>query len=63
MDVLGPAAAACVFVLLMSLVREHARQALNAVSVAGASDVYLSGGFGVWVLAYPALVAELFCRR
>ena len=35
----------------MSLVKEPARHTFNAIFVAGASGVYLSGGFGPWELA------------
>jgi hypothetical protein len=51
-DYVGPAVAAAVFVLLMSLVKEPARRNLNAILVAGAGGVYLSGGLGPWELAY-----------
>ena len=54
-DALGPAFGAAVFVLLLSLVQEPTRKTLNAIFVAGASGVYLSGGFGVWELLYPAI--------
>ena len=59
MDWVGPAVGAVVFVLAMSLVREPARRRFNAVFVAGASGVYLSGGFGPWELLYPALTAPI----
>src|SRR5262249_53412746 len=62
MDVVGPASGACMFVLGMSLVREPMRRTLNAVIVAGASGVYLSGGFGVWGLGYPLLVTPVVYR-
>ena len=55
MDYVGPAAGAAIFVVIMSLVKEPARRSLNAVVAAGASGVYLSGGFGAWELLYPAL--------
>ena len=56
MDYIGPLIGACVFILLMSLVREPHRRLYNAVFVAGASGVYLSGGgFGVWELPYVAV--------
>ena len=58
-DYLGPVVAAVVFVLLMSLVREPARRSFNAIFVAGASGVYLCGGFGPWELLYPALAAPI----
>jgi hypothetical protein len=35
---------------------------LNAVLVAGASGVYLSGGFGVWELVYPVVVMPVAYR-
>jgi hypothetical protein len=53
---LGPAAGAVVFVVLMSLVKEPARRSYNAIFVAGASGVYLSGGLGAWELLFPAVV-------
>jgi Family of unknown function (DUF6010) len=58
-DYLGPAFGAVVFVLLMSLVREPNRKTFNAIFLAGASGVYLSGGFGVWELLYPAIAAPI----
>jgi hypothetical protein len=62
MDVVGPAVGACVFVLLMSTVREPTRRALNAVIAAGAAGVYLSGGFGLWELVYPVLATPVLYR-
>jgi hypothetical protein len=62
MDVLGPAIGAGLLVLAMSVVREPSRRTLNAVIVAGASGVYLSGGFGIWELAYPVLVTPVIYR-
>jgi hypothetical protein len=59
MDWVGPAIGAVLFVLLMSLVREPVRRRFNLVFVAGASGVYLSGGFGPWELLYPALTAPV----
>ena len=59
MDYIGPVIGAGVFVLVMSLVREPARRTFNAVLVAGASGVYMSGGFGVWELVYPAIVTPI----
>jgi hypothetical protein len=46
-------------VAIMSLVREPARRNVNAILVAGAGSVYLSGGFGLWELAYLALAAPV----
>jgi uncharacterized protein DUF6010 len=51
-DAIPPALAAVVFVLLMSLVREPTRRTFNAIVVTGASGVYMSGGFGLWEVAY-----------
>jgi hypothetical protein len=62
MDVLVPAIGACVFVLAMSRVREPTRRTVNAVIVAGASGVYLSGGFGVWEVVYPVVVTPVVYR-
>jgi len=62
MDVLGPVIGACAFVLVMSLVREPTRRTLNAVIVAGASGVYLSGGFGFWEVVYPLVVTPVVYR-
>ena len=59
MDYVGPVVSAAIFVVIMSLVKEPTRRTLNAVFVAGASGVYLSGGFGPWELLYPAIAAPV----
>jgi len=59
MDYIGPAIGAGVFVLVMSCIREPARRTFNAVLIAGASGVYMSGGFGVWELVYPVIVTPV----
>jgi len=59
MDYVGPVIGAVVFVVVMSLVKEPGRHAFNAILVAGASGVYLSGGFGPWELLYPAIVTPV----
>lgn len=59
MDYVGPAIGAVLFVLGMSFVKEPVRRTLNAVLVAGSCGVYLSGGFGVWELLYPALATPV----
>ena len=46
---------ALLFVGVMSLVAEPTRRTLNAIILAGASGVYLSGGFGLWELIYPVI--------
>src|SRR4030095_6773616 len=55
MDYVGPALGALLFVAVMSLVAEPNRRTLNAIILAGASGVYLSGGFGLWELIYPVI--------
>jgi hypothetical protein len=55
LDLIGPAVGAVLFVGVMSWVKEPARRNYNAIFVAGASGVYLSGGLGVWELLYPAV--------
>ena len=62
MDALGPALGAAVFVILMSLLKEPARCTWNAFLVAGASGVYLSGGFGPLELIYPAIALLIAVR-
>ena len=62
MDYVGPVLAAALFVLVMSLVPNPTRRIVNAVLAAGASGVYMSGGFGIWELAYPALVTPVVYR-
>jgi len=52
-DIVGPAAGAIVFVILMSLVKEPARRTFNAIFLGGAAGVYLSGGLGPWELVAP----------
>jgi Family of unknown function (DUF6010) len=59
MDYLGPSSGAVVFVLLMSLLPEPARQKFNAVVVAGTCGLYLRGGFGQWELLYPIVAAPV----
>ena len=61
-DYVGPAVAAVVFVLLMSVVKEPTRRRFNAILVAGAGGVYLSGGFGPWELLYPAIAVPIVYR-
>src|SRR2546430_15588053 len=54
-DYIGPALGALLFVAVMSLVAEPTRRTLNTIILAGASGVYLSGGFGLWGLSYPGV--------
>jgi hypothetical protein len=58
-DAVGPLLGAAAFVAVMSLVREPARHNLNALLVAGSTLAYLSGGFGVWELVYPAVATPV----
>jgi hypothetical protein len=46
----------------MSVVREPMRLSLNAILAAGATGVYLSGGFGVWELIFPAIAIPIIYR-
>ena len=62
MDVVGPILGAAIFIVVMSLVREPVRRTLNAVLVAGAAGVYLSGGFGVWELLFPLVLTPIVYR-
>src|ERR1700751_49339 len=57
MDYVGPALGALLFVAAMSLVAEPTRRPLNAIILAGASGVYLSGGFGLGGMSYPGIGA------
>ena len=59
MDYIGPIIGGIVFVVVMAQVREPARRTVNAVFIAGASGVYLSGGFGVWELVYPVIATPV----
>lgn len=54
-DLVGPAIGSVVFVFLMSLVREPARQNFNAILVAGAGAAYLNGGLGLWEFPFIAV--------
>jgi hypothetical protein len=57
MDGLMPLVFAPVFVLLMSLIPEPARQRFNAVFVGGAGGAYISGGFGLLEVPFALLAA------
>ena len=59
-DYFGPVIGAVVFTALMALLREPTRRTFNAIFVAGAAGVYLSGGFGLWELPFPAPIALWF---
>ncbi len=51
-DVLRPALAALLFVLVLSRLREPMRRKINAVLVAGFSTAYIGSGLGPWELLY-----------
>jgi hypothetical protein len=57
-----PVVVAAVFVTLMSLLREPARQKLNAIIVGGAGATYLNGGFGPWELVLPVVLGWMGYR-
>jgi len=62
MDYVGPALGALLFLAVISLVAEPTRHTLNTIILAGASGVYLSGGFGLWELAYPVIGTAIAFR-
>jgi hypothetical protein len=62
MDYAGPALGAAPFVIVMSLVPEPVRRPFNTIVVAGTCGVYLSGGFGLWELLYPAVATPVVYR-
>lgn len=53
-DYFGPVVGGLVFVLLMSLLKEPTRRNFNAVFVGGAMGAYISGGLGLWEIAFAA---------
>lgn len=48
--------AACVFIIIMSLIKEPHKQKINALLIAGAGAVYWSGGLGVWEFAFGTIM-------
>jgi hypothetical protein len=56
MDYIGPVIGALLFVLGMSLVAEPQRKTINAFLAAGASGVYISGGFGAVEVLFAAVM-------
>ena len=58
-DALFPALQALVFIAVMSLVREPARQRFNAIFVAGAGAAYLNGGLGLWEFPFIAVATAV----
>src|SRR5262245_57657841 len=59
-DYIGPAAAALVFIVIMSMVKEPARRTVNAILTAGLTGIYISGGgFGIWELLFPVVTLPM----
>src|SRR5579871_2652841 len=58
----SPIAVGILAVAAISLLRELARQKFSAIFVAGAGAAYLAGGFGLWELAFCAVVTVLAYR-
>lgn len=58
-NVMGVTAAvviAFIFISIMSFIKEPNRQKINALIIAGAGGVYLTGGMGVWEFVFGALM-------
>lgn len=47
---------AIAFIVVMSFVREPARQKINAIIIAGAGSVYWNSGLGVWEFLFGSLM-------
>lgn len=62
MGIMLPLIVAAVFIALCSLFREPGRQGFSAIFVAGAGAAYLSGGFGVWEIAFCAIATSVAYR-
>lgn len=57
LSVVAPAIVGLVYIALLALLPEPARQRLNALMLAGAGGAYISGGsLGLWELAFAAVV-------
>lgn len=55
-NALSAIAIGLIFISIMSLVKEPARQKVNALLIAGAGAVYWSGGLGLWEFGFGALM-------
>ena len=62
LDLLVPAVAAAVFLLVTSRIREPTRLRVHAVIVAGASGVYLNAGLGTWEILYAVAALAVAYR-
>ncbi len=47
---------AIAFIVVMSFVREPARQKINAIIIAGAGSVYWNSGLGVWEFLFGSIM-------
>jgi hypothetical protein len=56
---IGPIIGALLFVLGMSAVPEPNKRTVNVLFAAGASGVYISGGFGLWELLFASLALPM----
>jgi len=61
-NAIAAVAVACIFIMLLSLVKEPNRQKLSAIIVAGAGAAYLSSGLGGWELVFCAVITFLAYR-
>jgi hypothetical protein len=61
-DYFGPVVGGLVFILAMSLLKEPTRRNYNAIFVAGAMGVYISGGLGLWELPFVAVGSVVALR-
>ena len=62
LDLGGAVGIAIVFVLLVSLIAEPARQKFMAIFVAGAGAAYLNGGLGAWEFLFTAVATYVAYR-
>jgi hypothetical protein len=62
LDVLMATTVAIVFVFLVSLLREPARQRFMAIFVAGAGSAYLNGGLGGWEFLFTSVATYVAYR-
>ena len=58
-DVISPVAAAIVYVLICSRIREPSRRNFNAIMIAGAGAAYLNGGMGIWEFVFTPVITFL----
>lgn len=58
-DLIAPITVALVYICACSFFKEPNRRHFNAIMIAGAGAAYLSGGFGVWELAFNAVITYL----